>query len=343
VAEDLLRREKFDLVFFSTTQFPFMALGPKWQRQFGVPFALDIQDPWWSDYYERHPDQTPPGGRVKYGIAQWLARRQERATVPRAAAVMCVSAGYVETFRQRYPALPAERFTVLSFGAPEQDFATLKRLPVRQTLFDSRDGKEHWVYIGRGGADMAFAAKAFLLALRQAVTAHPELGERVRVHFAGTDYAPRHLARKTIEPLARAVGVGHMVSEVTDRLPYGETLQCLRDATALFVPGSDDPAYTASKIYPYVLARKPLLAVFHRQSSVGEVLRRAQAGSLVTFDAGRTVEDVAAEIGREWFARWPFTAPVTDWAAFAPYTAQAMTRTLCDVFNRAVQITNFAH
>jgi len=75
-----------------------------------------------------------------------------------------------------------------------------------------------------------------------------------------------------------------MVSEQTDRMPYFSVLRCLADADGLFIPGSDDKTYTASKLYPYILARKPLLAVFHQESSVTEILRATGAGSVVTFD-----------------------------------------------------------
>ena len=35
----LLSSEPFDLVYFSTTAFPVLSLGPLWYRRFGVPFA----------------------------------------------------------------------------------------------------------------------------------------------------------------------------------------------------------------------------------------------------------------------------------------------------------------
>ena len=58
-----------------------MALGARWKQKFNVPSVLDFQDPWVSDYYERHPERRPPGGRLKYGVSQWLARRLEPRTV----------------------------------------------------------------------------------------------------------------------------------------------------------------------------------------------------------------------------------------------------------------------
>jgi hypothetical protein len=337
--EGLLSREPFDAVFFSTTQFPLMALGWRWKRQFSVPYVLDIQDPWYSDYYDQHPEQRPPGGRLKYGFSRWLARRQEPPAIREAGNVVCVSPAYPQMFMRRYPGLPPEHFTTLPFGAPQQDFSVLDRCGVTQPVFDPGDGRAHWVYVGRGGDDMAFAVRAFFTALRRQCDAHPEWRDRLRLHFIGTDYAPKGRARQTIKPLAEACGVGDMVEEQTDRLPYFQALRCLRDAQALFVPGSDDTTYTASKLYPYILAKKPLLAVFHEKSSVVEVVRRTSAGIVVTFDEKRDLEKAAAEIQEKWFARWPMGEPSTDWLAFAPYTAESMTRKLCEVFDRVADRT----
>jgi broad specificity phosphatase PhoE len=184
---------------------------------------------------------------------------------------------------------------------------------------------------------MAFAVRAFFTALKRYADEHSNLLERLHIHFIGTDYAPKDRARKTIEPLARECGVDNLVTEQTDRLPYFATLRCLSDADALFSPGSDDPGYTASKLYPYILAKKPLLAVFHQASSVVEVLRTTKAGRVVTFGNGRDLTEVANEIYKQWFACWPLPAPATDWNAFAPYTAREMTRRLCEAFDRAAR------
>lgn len=311
-----------------------MTLGERWRHHFGVPCVLDIQDPWVSNYYYERRHQRRPGGNFKYAFSQWLARRSEPGTVGNAAQIVCVSSAYAEDFRRRYLQLPSDRFTTLPFGAPELDFAILQKNNVTQSLFDSNDGCEHWVYVGRGGADMEFSVRAFCIALRRFVESHPETRKRLKVYFAGTDYAPKSRARKTVEPIAREYGVDDTIKEQTDRLPYFEALRCLQDADALFVPGSDDPGYTASKLYPYILAKKPLLAVFHAKSSVVEVLRTTGAGKLVTFEKGDDLNRVSSEIYEQWFAQMPVTRPATDWNAFASYTAKAMTRKLCDVFNQ---------
>ena len=42
-----------DLVYLTTTEFDLFRLGPAWRRKTGVPYVLDYQDPWVTDYYER--------------------------------------------------------------------------------------------------------------------------------------------------------------------------------------------------------------------------------------------------------------------------------------------------
>ena len=41
----------FDLVYFSNTVFLTMPLGRYWLKKYGVPYVLDFQDPWLSNYY----------------------------------------------------------------------------------------------------------------------------------------------------------------------------------------------------------------------------------------------------------------------------------------------------
>lgn len=334
VGDRVIVEESVALVYFSTTAFPLMTLGRYWLARHGVPYLLDLQDPWVNDYYARTRAE-PPGGRLKYGVAHSLARVLEPVTLHRASHVISVSPAYPEALLSRYAWMRPEQFTVLPFGAPERDFDALTSLDVSQRVFDPGDGCEHWVYAGRGGDDMRRAVSALFGALRRARAEQPARFEHVRLHFVGTSYADAGRAQKTIEPAAREHGVADLVDEQPERVPYFEALRCLRDAHALLVVGSDDAAYTASKLYPNILARRPLLAVLHERSSAGDVLRRARAGTLVTFGPETPDGMLAEQVYQAWFTR-PLPPVQTDWAAFTPYTAREMTRRQCAVFDRVL-------
>jgi hypothetical protein len=318
----LLAARKFDLVYFSTTAFPVHTLGPIWKKAHGVPFAMDYQDPWTTDYYRDHPEVTPPGGRLKYAISEWIARRQEPGVLRKCSGVTCVSPAYPEDLARRYPEAKFKATAVLPFPCDDRDFLRAAS-GVGQTVFDPADGLRHWVYVGVVPPSMRLTVRALFKAMARGKAAD------LRAHFIGTSYAGPGKAQPAILPLAREEGVEHMVTEMTDRIPYSQALRCLADADAVLALGSDDSSYTASKIYPCLLARKPLLAIFHEDSSVTEVMARVGGGQIVTFRSQDSVEAIAARIPDH------ITPVELNETAFARHTAQSQAAELA-AFWRAV-------
>lgn len=352
---ELLAQGGFDLVYFSTTQFAIHVLGPEWHRRFGVPFVMDYQDPWITDYYRQHPEVIPPGGRLKHGIASWLARRQEPRVLSACSGITSVSAAYPRQLTDRYEwlqltdarlppsdlhastsALRALPFLVLPFPGDARDFERVKHDGIRQSVYNPMDGLKHWVYVGVCPPSMVLAVEAIFTALsaRKADSgSNITTMESLRLHFIGTSYAAAGTGKKIVEPLAEKYGMRGLVEEKTDRIPYSETLRCLLDADVLIVPGSDDPGYTASKIYPYLLALKPLLAVFHEKSSVVDLMRKVGGGSVVTFGQNDNGETIGRKIITEAFDDNGLLSSVAlRREAFEPFTAEAQASALAAFF-----------
>jgi hypothetical protein len=326
----------FDLVYFSNTVFLTMPLGRYWLKKYGVPYVLDFQDPWLSDYYDR-TGTTPPGGKFKYAIANSLAKIFEPFTMRRVSHITSVSPDYPQVLSKRYPWLKPYQFTVLPFGAPEKDFEILASLNIHQNIFDPNDGCKHWVYVGRGGDDMAFSLKNLFAAIQQHRQRSPEIWQNVKLHFVGTKYSIFDNS-KPIEAIAKSYGLEQMVTEHPQRIPYFEALQVLRDSHGILIIGSDDPGYSASKIYPCILARKPLLAIVHQNSLVVKVIQNCDAGEVVTFDTFSSENLVSSlKLKLDWLLSQSLTdSSQTNWQAFHPYTAKEMTRKLCVIFDRYV-------
>jgi hypothetical protein len=324
-----------DLVYFSTTAFPVMVLGRYWKWRFGIPYVIDMQDPWHSDYYVGKPkEEQPPKFWFSYRLNKYL----EPVAMCGVDGIVSVSQGYCDTLQDRYDNVTPEMCEVIPFGAAEVDFEVMEDSGVTQPFVEPNDDTIDVVYAGRGGHDMATAARGIFGALRRGREEQPELFGRVRMHFVGTSYAPAGEGEKTLEPIAEEYGVADAVTERTDRISYFQSLRLLRDADHLVIPGSDDPDYTASKLYPYILSRRPVFAVFNQQSSVVDILRKTKAGAAVTFDDNMVAEVLVEKVLEAWvpmLRRLPYT-PDTDWEAFRPYTAEAMTRRQVKVFNQVV-------
>ena len=331
--ERLLRNGRYDAVYFSSTVFPTFRWGPIWKKRYGIPYFVDFQDPWWSHYYKDRA-QRPPGGWLKYGLAQRSARKNEGQVVREAAGVTCVSGAYAEMLKKRYPYVSDEKFLELPFGASERD-AELAGWR-REDGGLREGGKEVWRYIGRGGADMAAALRIFSATLAQAGT------KPFRLELMGTSYAGGAQAERTMGPVLKERLTADTVAESPGRIGFLESIRKLKEADRLILFGSDDPGYTASKLYNYILAKRPLLVICREESSVARIVRETRAAELITF--GEQEIKMKIKIKKEWeeaMKRWlamdPAKEPATDWKAFEPYTAKRMTEKLCQFFDERLE------
>lgn len=332
----VLRHGSTDLVYFSTTAFPVMVLGRYWKARYDIPYVIDMHDPWRPDYYlDEPPEERPP----KFWLAYVMHGCMEPIAMNGVDAIISVSQGYCDTLTERYDGISSSDCTVIPFGAAENDFSVLEEADLSNPVFNASDDTINVVYLGRGGHDMSAAAHGLFGALARGLDEDPGYFGKVQMYFVGTSYAEEGEGEKTFAPIAAAHGVEDHVTEHPARVPYFQALHLMREADMLVVPGSDDPNYTASKLYPYILSRTPLLAVFNQQSSVIDVLHETEAGRIVSFSADSAEETLSSRILETWsgmLRRLPYT-PETDWEAFEPYTAREMTRRQVEVFERVVR------
>lgn len=293
----LLRAEKFDLVYFSTTQFAVLPLGRLWLRRFGVPYVIDLQDPWRNDYYARS-GHRPPGG-WKYRFASLHAAGIEAWTLRRCVHVVSVSPNYLTQLANRYPWFdPHTRGTVIPFGWSENDLAAARHV-ARVKTGSAPDALRRIVYMGRVGEDMLLALSAlfegFSIWRASAPSARP-----IRFIFAGTTYAPTAGANSVVARAATAAGVSDAVEERPGRIGYLESLSHLLSADANLLLGSDDPAYSPSKLWPTLAAARPWIAVLPKPGVLETLIAPfASSGAVISLsDRAVAAQDIAS-----WFDR----------------------------------------
>ena len=323
---ELLESGNFDLVYFSTTVFASMPLGRLWKEKFKVPFIVDMQDPWRNDYYLSVPKQQRP---PKFWFAHRLNSTLERYTISKADGIISVSQGYIKTLKLRYPKIIDVPSKVLTFGASHSDFEILSKINVVPSIaFNSEN--INIVSIGRGGEDMGESVSLLLKAFKIGLTKNENF-EKCHFWFIGTSYAPEGHGKKTIKTIAKDLGIDSYVTEVTDRKPYFEALSLLKKSDILFIPGSTDANYTASKLYPNILAKKPLLCIVHSLSSDENIVKELNAGEVVLFDHANALERCNIVLSNL-IETIPFT-PNTNWNSFQRFSAESMTKEQCDFFD----------
>ena len=316
----LLAARRFDLIYFSTAQFPLFLLGPPWRRRFKIPYVLDLHDP-----IDSGAAATPGGWKQRLsrlGLALHRApRRRHGFGTDRGIA-----------------ALPgADAKPVCRQTAAMAQTRSAGRHSFCRAAARSGGGRRG---IGRAiaGASQAHRlcgdrrcrhgalVSAFVRDLAELRRRHSPLLENIRIELHGTSSA---VAADMDTPLARIAGeydVADLVGEYPARVTYRRSLELLLQGDGALVLGVDDAGYMPSKLATYAYSGKPLLACLHRdgpalamlreEPALGHVLWFSQTQEMPLADAAAEVAAYLEEVrsGRT-FARQ---------AELAPYTAAAM-------------------
>jgi len=332
----LCQERKIDLLFIPVPPSISMIIGRLAYHRFGIPYVIDYIDPWVTDYYRTLPKgQRPP----KWFFAATLARILEPISLKYVRHIIGVSKGTTDTVVQRYPWLTEADATDIPYGGDDRDLKYVQTYPRQNNIFNPRDGLLHLSYIGAYTEAMQPTLRAVFASLRSGLCRKPELFKRIRLHFVGTTYSSGVDAASRIMPIARELGVDKLIDEHQNRVAYLDALQLVLDSHALLVLGSDTPHYTASKIFPYILAQKPLLAVFHEESSVVTILKETQTGRVITFNSRELLREKVEDISRqieELLLTVDDYVPSTRWDVFEPYTTRALTARLAQTFDKAL-------
>lgn len=290
---ELLTRERFDVLFITIYPSYPALLGPMLKRRFGIPFVLDYQDPWVGSWGLTVGGGTNGQPDFKSRLSRFVATRLEPMAARAADAITAVSAGTYEAIRERYRGFDDKLYAAIPLGGEPNDFARLFDHPRTNPYFHPGDGFCHVCYVGTllplGFETLRALLKAASL-LRQR---QPELYGKLRLHFFGTSNQTASNAALRVLLVASELGVADCVTEYAPRIDYLDALTVQTQANAILMLGSSERHYTASKLYPGLLAARPILALYHEESSVVEILRRAAKPPtvrVVTYSDARRAE-----------------------------------------------------
>jgi hypothetical protein len=323
----LLAGRRFDLVYFSTAQFPLFLLGPPWRRRFKIPYVLDLHDP-----IDSGAATTPGGWKLR--LSGLLSRVIERRAVATASGLIAVSPHYLALMQSRYaqrrpPWLKADRQAAIPFAVLPRDLEE-----AGAASSGNAGAAKRIVYVGTGGAVMARSFRLLCAALAELRRRNSPLLENIRIELHGTSSA---VAADIDAPLARIAGeydVADLVGQHPARVSYRRSLELLLHGDGALVLGVDDAGYMPSKLATYAYSGKPLLACLHRdgpafamlreEPALGHVLWFSQTQEMPLVDAAAEVAAYLEEVrGGRTFARR---------AELAPYTAAAMAARHAQVF-----------
>ena len=287
---ELLATRRVDSVLITGSPYYPMLLAPEIKRRFKVPVLLDFQDPWVSAWGSEQRPWSKAG--LSHKLAAWLEPRAVRA----ADFITSVSETQNLEMAKRYPFLDREQIAAIPIGGDPEDFDYLRNVAPAGALGHLASGKINLSYVGTFMPRTGEPMRALLRAFRHLKEQAPDLAARIRLNFIGTSNQPNDKTTPQVKPLAEQEGIAEAVYEVPERLPYLEALSILAKSDGILLIGSDEPHYTASKIYPALMSGTPYLSLFHDKSSSHAILSAAGGGVALSFDGAETLANLQARL-----------------------------------------------
>lgn len=322
-----LRRKAVDVVLITGSPYYPMLLSAGIKRA-GIPVVLDFQDPWVSNWGASQPLFS------KSGLSHWLATRLEPRAVFSADFITSVSEQQNMQMRQRYPQLHGEQFAAIPIGGDPSDFDALRRVSGEIDTGMLDRSKINMSFVGTFMPRSGPLMQAFLKGVAKFRETFPDIARQVRFNFIGTGNHSGATERRVTE-IARDVRVADLVFEVPQRIAFSRAMSALAQSDAVLLIGSDEPHYTASKIYPGLMCGRPFLSLFHKLSSSHAILQNAGGGAALAYDpdgVSHIGDEVCAALVR--LVQNPQAFGKVNRKAFISFEASAIAGQFAAIFNR---------
>jgi glycosyltransferase involved in cell wall biosynthesis len=267
----LIRKFKPDVIWATGPPWSNLVLSHWLSRKTGIPAIADIRDPWsW------HPQRL------------WAGARQqplEREVLAGHAHVVTVTEGFRNRYAQLYPEL-SNRLHLIRNGFEDSDFGKPK----------SRIHAATFCYVGSltAGNLKDVRKRTLYLFLKALGTLRDkqEPGiEGIRIKVAGRNV-------NASQALVDEMGLNDRVC-ILGALPTSEARKLREEADVLILIDmlyeNRDSTFIALKVYEYLAANRPILALLPEGSEAGEIIRKAKRGVVCRVD---DVEDIANGIRR---------------------------------------------
>ncbi|MCF7919138.1 MAG: glycosyltransferase [Candidatus Cloacimonetes bacterium] len=231
----------------------------------GLPYVLDYRDLW-----RGKPDIT-------YG-SRWhkkLSVFWEKKLIAKAAAVIQVTQRSAELFLNIYPQCSSEKVKVIFNGYDAEQFAAVARNSEPEIKF---------TFAGHfyGGQSPQLFLKAV-----QNLYDSGDLPAGVKFSFAGNYTA----------------AIEHYFTDAPylERLPYLKYQDYIKklvdsDVLLLFISNNNSDMIIAQKLFDYLAARHPILAMVPEQGETAEIIRKYKAGIICNPDSLESIRNGISEM-----------------------------------------------
>ncbi len=245
-------------------------IGLTLHRLTGIPWIADFRDPMADE------DVVMTGTQRR--VHEWI----ERNTILRCTHAVMTTPGALRIYRERYPALPANRFICIPNGFDEENFASAEKLlPNRDAASTGPAVLLHSgiVYSSERNPTHLFMAIAALM------HAGKISAQTCRIVLRATQNDD------ALKLMIAEYGVGSIV-QLAPHIPYRQALtEMLTTDGLLILQASNCNHQVPAKLYEYLRAGRPILALTDPAGDTAKTLREAGMHAIAPLDDVRAIQD----------------------------------------------------
>lgn len=240
----------------------------------GLPWIADFRDPM-VEFNHRKKIFAPADAPLRK-TRLWI----ERKCALHASRVIFCTEGALEIFASRYPKFPRERASIIPNGYDESAFNGTAATPPEGGKSDEKVTLLHSGVL-YPGPDRD--PTAFLRGLEEFLTNQPHWRPRLRVILRATGFDEQYA------PVISSMNLQDVV-QLAPLIPYRQALEeMLRaDGLLIFQGYTSNPAIPA-KVYEYLRARRPILALLHSDGDTARLLRNEKVGTILPIEDAASI------------------------------------------------------
>lgn len=233
------------------------------------PWVADFRDPWVRTAF------VPE----KAFLLRKLNMLMEKSVFERANKIVAAWPNIICDLRERYGDFDDEKAVVISNGFDEQDFLDI----IPKTF-------KKFTIIFTGRLHIKRSAKPLLIAISLLLSEKPLLENDFQIIFVGR---PEPSTKK----LVKEMQLGSIV-KIIPNLPHKECLSYLLGASLLFLNSLED--YVPAKLFEYLRAKKPILALVPAYTTVAKIITSTQSGIVVDPSDTEKIKDTISEMYKKY-------------------------------------------
>jgi hypothetical protein len=314
----LIRRYRPDVIWSTYPIATAHLIGMALHRLTGIPWVADFRDP--MTEVDAQTGQHHPGDPQLWRTRHWI----ESHTIKACSRAVVVTAGSLRIHAERYPYLSSSHWAVVANGYDEQIFPTTRKDAPSTARSRALVLLHSGVLYPTPDRDPTALFTAVRMLLSQGRISRAD----VKIVLRASGHEERY--RKQIQELGIA-DIVFLEPPITYSAALTEMLSA--DGLLLFQGYTSNPAIPA-KLYEYLRAKRPILAMVDANGDTAGVLRKARVGRIVPLEFS---DKIAATLLEFLEGLRNGSEPVANDAEIRLHSRQSKAAELASVLNSVVR------